>query len=155
MVEKNASAPMYWVLILIMSVIGIVAVFMSWMDVTIIGQEASYNASDFATSDVFKEGGLFEEFSPIGIYIPVAIGVLSLIQVFLAILGRTNPLAAAVVGLLIFVLAVYFYTIVDPTSNGSVIYDRQVGIAVWVAMAVGLVSMIAAIVQFSSIKKSN
>lgn len=146
---------MYWILILIMAVIGIVTVFMSWMDVTIIGLDASYNASDFATSDVFKEGGMFEDFSPIGLYLPIAIGVLSLIQVFLAILGRTNPLAAAVVGLLIFVLAIYFYTLIDPISNGSVIYDRQVGIAVWIAMAVGLVSMIAAIIQSVSIKKTN
>ncbi len=146
---------MYWILILIMAVIGIVTVFMSWMDVTIIGLDASYNASDFATLDVFKEGGMFEDFSPIGLYLPIAIGVLSLIQVFLAILGRTNPLAAAVVGLLIFVLAIYFYTLIDPISNGSVIYDRQVGIAVWIAMAVGLVSMIAAIIQSVSIKKTN
>lgn len=155
MIEKNSSAPMYWILILIMAVIGIVTVFMSWMDVTIIGLDASYNASDFATSDVFKEGGMFEDFSPIGLYLPIAIGALSLIQVFLAILGRTNPLAAAVVGLLIFVLAIYFYTLIDPISNGSAIYDRQVGIAVWVAMAVGLVSMIAAIIQSVSIKKTN
>lgn len=155
MIEKHTSSPIYWVLILIMSVVGIITVFMSWMDVTLIGFDQSYNANDFATSDMFKEGGLFEDFSPIGLYIPIAIGVLSVIQVFLAVLGRTNPIAAAVVGLLIFVLAIYFYTLVDPISNGSVIYDRQVGIAVWVAMAAGLVSMIAAIIQSGSIKKSN
>ncbi|UAL08202.1 MAG: hypothetical protein KRP56_02845 [Candidatus Methanogranum gryphiswaldense] len=125
------------------------------MDTTIIGFDNSYNAMDFATSDVFKDGGLFENLNSPGKYIPISIGVLSLIEVLLAIRSRTNAVAAAVVGFVIFVLAIYFYTFVDPMSNGSVIYDRQVGIAVWVAMAVGLVSMIAAAIQYSALRKSN
>lgn len=155
MIENNESAPIYWIVVLIMSVVGIVTVFMSWMDTTIIGFDNSYNAMDFATSDVFKDGGLFENLNSPGKYIPISIGVLSLIEVLLAIRSRTNAVAAAVVGFVIFVLAIYFYTFVDPMSNGSVIYDRQVGIAVWVAMAVGLVSMIAAAIQYSALRKSN
>lgn len=155
MIENNESAPIYWIVVLIMSVVGIVTVFMSWMDTTIIGFDNSYNAMDFATSDVFKDGGLFENLNSPGKYIPISIGVLSLIEVLLAIRSRTNAVAAAVVGFVIFVLAIYFYTFVDPMSNGSVIYDRQVGIAVWVAMAVGLISMIAAAIQYSALRKSN
>lgn len=155
MIQRNESVPIYWIVVLIMAVVGIVTLFMSWMDITLLGFDASYNAKDFATSDVFKEGGLFENLNSPGKYIPVSIGVLSLIEVLLAIRSRTNAVAAAVVGFVIFALAVYFYTFVDPMSNGSVIADRQVGIAVWVAMAVGLISMVAAAIQYSFIKKSN
>ncbi|MFA5453657.1 MAG: hypothetical protein WC248_08800 [Candidatus Methanomethylophilaceae archaeon] len=155
MIEKNESVPIYWVVVLIISVVGVATVFMSWMDITLLGFDASYNATDFATSDVFKEGGLFDNLDSPGKYIPISIGVLSLIEVILAIRSRTDAVAAAVVGFLIFVLAVYFYSFVDPMSNGSVISDRQVGIAVWIAMAVGLISMIAAAIQHSMLKRNN
>ncbi len=149
---KNESAPFYWVIILIAAVVGIATVFMSWMEVTstIGGIEiwaSSYDAFEFATGDTFKEGGLFETFNEPGKYIPAIIGVLALLEIFLAIRARTKPGAAVVVGLMILFLAVYFYTFVDPISNGSGLYDRQVGIAVWISMAVGLISVIGAGIQ--------
>jgi len=155
MVKQNELAPAYWIIILIASVVGIITIFMSWMDISIVGLDASYNAWDFATEDVFKDGGLLENFNAPGKYIPIAIGALSLIEVLLAIRSRNNAGAAMVVGLIIFVLAIYFYTFVDPVSNGSFFLDRQVGIAVWVSMAVGLVCMIAAAIQSSVTKSSN
>lgn len=144
---KNESAPFYWIIILIAAVVGIATVFMSWLEVTTFGSVTSYDALELATDDIFKEDGFLEMFNEPGKYVPAIIGVLALLEVFLAVRARTKPGAAVVVGLMILFLAIYFYTFVDPMSDGSFLFDKQVGIAVWISMAVGLISTIGAAIQ--------
>ena len=146
-----ASNNQYWVIGLILSLIGVVLIFLSWFDCKVLFASASYDAFDMAFGDPFKSGGFWENFDPLGKYCPLLFGLVSLINGILFLMAKNGKYTALIVvlSILMIVLPIYLIICINPDSGTG--WARSVGTANYIGIVLGIA---CAIVGYLGVKAS-
>lgn len=145
----------FWIIGLILSLTGVVLIFLSWFDCQLLFVSASYDAFDMAFGDPFQSGGFWENFDPLGKYCPLLFGLVSLLNgllFFMAKDGKFTPIIA-VLSILMIVLPFYVILSINPDSGTG--WERSVGVANYIGIVLGIACAIVGYLGNKASKSSS
>ena len=128
----------FWIIGLILSLVGVLLLFISWFDARILLSSVSYDALDMAFSKPFQAGGFWENFDPLGKYCPLIFGILSVVNCVLFYLAKDGSYhkAIIVISFVMIALAIYVILCINPMSSSA--GSRSPGASVYLGIAVGV-----------------
>ena len=139
MANSTSSA---WIIGVILSIIGVLLVFMTWFEAYVLFQTADYNAFDMAFGSPFQEGGFWEDFDPIGKFCPLIFGVLAIIDAALYYAGRNGKVSALTYLIAVFMMIIPIYVIMCINPDSGTGWRRSAGTANYIGIGIGFILMI-------------
>ena len=132
-----------WVVGLVLSIGGIIILFMPWFEATVLFASVSYDAFDMAFGDPFQEGGFWENFDNLGRFCPLIFGFLSVLNaiVFYQAKEKKASRFVYVSSMLMMLLPIYVMICINPDSGTG--WRRAIGSANYIGMLIGFISIIA------------
>ena len=130
----------FWIIGLVVSLLGIILIFISWFDCRILVASAGYNALEMAFSDAFQKGGFWENFDTFGRYCPMIFSVLAVVNCVLFLLAKDGTYNRMIIAISIVMisLAIYLVLCINPMSSSA--GSRSPGAAVYLGISVGVIS---------------
>jgi len=133
MVDIKAKSSIFSIIILILGLIGIISVFMAWLDfgfgITMSGWE------------VFNDLNISG--APYIIWMPLVVLIFSIIALIIGLIGIIKPMkemgaGVIVSGILLVIAAILFYTYSEDGDKMS----ELVGIGLWLALIIGVLLIV-------------
>jgi len=141
--EKNNAI---WIIGLIISIIGILLVFLPWIQISLsswLGSSSvNYNAFDIAFGGDFNGNTALYTMAPLAKITPLIIAILFLATTIS--FARKSGTGAIIGGILVIIFVVYFIAIVNPSSLSVIGITLSVseGIGCWIAVLFSIIVII-------------
>ncbi|MBQ3736233.1 MAG: hypothetical protein II855_04800 [Candidatus Methanomethylophilaceae archaeon] len=137
---NNNSAS--WIVGLVLSIGGIIILFLPWFEATVLFTSVSYDAFDMAFGDPFQEDGFWKNFDDLGRFCPLIFGLLSFLNIIVFYQAKDKKASRFVYvsSILMMLIPVYVMICIDPASGSG--WRRAIGSANYIGLVIGFISVI-------------